>query len=128
MMMLALSKKLIKAHKSVIDGEYEKLGLKPTITSQKDVVFNWTNLTNLDILYKKKLGIIGLGEIGVAVAKRARAFEMSVLYYDVIRRNRDEEQDLQVQYNQIPSSYKILQSCQKHNRSFLFGCQSHRLL
>ncbi len=33
-------------------------------------------------LYKKTLGVIGFGRIGVAVANRAKAFEMDVLGYD----------------------------------------------
>lgn len=35
-------------------------------------------------LYKKTLGIVGLGRIGAEVAKRAKAFDMDVLAYDVI--------------------------------------------
>jgi len=34
-------------------------------------------------VYKKVLGIIGLGHIGRAVAKRAKGFEMEILAYDV---------------------------------------------
>jgi D-3-phosphoglycerate dehydrogenase len=35
-------------------------------------------------LYKKTLGIVGLGRIGAEVAKRAKSFDMDVLAYDVI--------------------------------------------
>ena len=38
------------------------------------------------------LGLIGLGRIGVEMAKRARGFEMSVIYYDVIRHEDSERQ------------------------------------
>ena len=41
-------------------------------------------------LHGSSLGIIGLGQIGGEVAKRAAAFEMDVYYYDVAR-NRDLE-------------------------------------
>jgi len=37
-------------------------------------------------VYGKVLGIIGLGRIGYAVAKRARGFNMKILYYDLVRR------------------------------------------
>lgn len=37
-------------------------------------------------VYGKTLGIIGLGRIGSAVARRAKCFNMKVLYYDVERR------------------------------------------
>jgi len=39
----------------------------------------------LDV-HHKTLGIVGFGRIGVAVAERARGFQMPVLYHDVIRR------------------------------------------
>ena len=38
------------------------------------------------------LGLIGLGRIGVEMAKRARGFDMHVLYYDVIRHEDFEQQ------------------------------------
>ena len=46
----------------------------------------------LDV-HHKTLGIVGFGRIGVAVAERARGFQMPVLYHDVIRR-----QDLEQQF------------------------------
>jgi len=39
----------------------------------------------------KTLGIVGLGQIGVAVAKRARVFGMEVIYYNRNRRSDDNE-------------------------------------
>lgn len=38
-----------------------------------------------DDVHHKILGIIGLGRIGSAVARRARGFSMRVIYYDIIR-------------------------------------------
>jgi len=43
------------------------------------------------------LGIIGLGEIGRALARRARGFEMRVLYHSR-RRKRDVEEELGIEY------------------------------
>lgn len=45
---------------------------------------NWSKITSIDI-YKKKLGIIGLGNIGKEIAKRASGFSMKVYAYDVLR-------------------------------------------
>lgn len=47
-------------------------------------------------LFGKTLGIVGLGRIGAAVAKRARVFGMEVLYHN--RRRRPDEQDLGIRY------------------------------
>lgn len=43
------------------------------------------------------LGLVGLGRIGAEMAKRARGFDMRVLYYDVFRRE-DLEQSLGIEY------------------------------
>jgi len=47
--------------------------------------------------YPLTIGIIGLGRIGVEVAKRAKSFEMDILYHDVIRRQ-DLEREWGIQY------------------------------
>ncbi|MEO1223221.1 MAG: 2-hydroxyacid dehydrogenase [Pseudomonadota bacterium] len=38
-------------------------------------------------LFGKRLGIVGLGRIGSAVARRAAAFDMSIAYHDLARRD-----------------------------------------
>jgi glyoxylate reductase len=43
------------------------------------------------------LGLVGLGRIGAEMAKRARGFDMRVLYYDVFRRE-DLEQSLGIEF------------------------------
>lgn len=51
-------------------------------------------------VYEKTLGIIGLGRIGAAVAKRARGFNMRILYSDVVRRE-ELERELEVEYTSL---------------------------
>lgn len=46
----------------------------------------------------KRLGLIGLGRIGRAVAERARAFRMEVVYFDPNRLSREEELASQISY------------------------------
>ena len=48
-------------------------------------------------IYGKTLGIVGLGRIGIAMTKRAKGFNMNVLYYDIARR-RDLETQLGIEY------------------------------
>jgi len=61
----------------------------------------WLNVGQTDLfgvdVNNTTLGIVGLGRIGSQVAKRAKAFNMRVLYYDIIRRE-DMEQLLGVEY------------------------------
>jgi D-3-phosphoglycerate dehydrogenase len=63
-MMLAAVRKLPYAHNSLESGVWDR---KKFIGIQ---------------LYKKTLGIVGLGRIGSEVAKRARAFDMHLVSYD----------------------------------------------
>lgn len=63
-MMLAAVRKLPFAHNSLEEGQWNRkmfMGIQ---------------------LYKRTLGIVGLGRIGSEVAKRARAFDMHLLAYD----------------------------------------------
>src|SRR3954462_3457986 len=63
-MMLSLARHLSRADVTTRGGKWEKKSLQGTE------------------LRGKTLGIIGLGRIGVEVAKRARAFEMKVVAHD----------------------------------------------
>lgn len=98
LLILSLSKKLIQAHQSVINGEYQKVGLKPTETNEYKIMENWMKLPIQHLLHKT-LGIIGLGEIGRLVARRASSFEMNVIYYQRRKLDEAEEKTLGVQYS-----------------------------
>ena len=49
-------------------------------------------------LYGKTLGIFGVGRIGKVVAKRAKGFEMNVLYHNRHRLSRNEEKNFGIRY------------------------------
>jgi glyoxylate reductase len=57
-------------------------------------------------IHNATLGIIGLGRIGTAVARRAKGFDMKLLYHDEIRRTRKKERELGVEY--VPELMKLL--------------------
>jgi D-3-phosphoglycerate dehydrogenase len=63
-LMLALSRNIAPAYQSLLAGKWDRNKYMGTQVAGKT------------------LGIVGLGRIGVAVAKRARALEMNVLGYD----------------------------------------------
>jgi glyoxylate reductase len=52
------------------------------------------------------LGIIGCGRIGMELAKRARGFDMKVIYYDKVRRSPEEEKRLGLEF--VPSLAGLL--------------------
>ncbi len=52
-------------------------------------------------VHHKTLGIIGMGRIGKAVARRAAGFGMKVYYYDIVRLSRTEEKKLNTTYKPL---------------------------
>jgi phosphoglycerate dehydrogenase-like enzyme len=50
----------------------------------------------------KTLGIVGLGTIGKKVARRAAAFDMKIVYYDIARLVEDAEDALGVRFMLLP--------------------------
>ena len=56
-------------------------------------------------VHGKTLGIVGLGRIGSAVARRAKGFNMRVIYYDVFRRE-ELERELGLEYKPLEELLK----------------------
>lgn len=76
MLMLAVCRRLIWQHQNVAGGRWRG---------------NSWQEKHLYELEGKTLGIIGLGTIGKKVARLAQAFDMKVIYFDVLRLNEAEE-------------------------------------
>jgi glyoxylate reductase len=81
-MMLAAARRIVEAERTVRAGKWKTWG--PMILLGQDV-------------HHATVGIIGLGRIGAAVGKRARGFDMNVIYYDTVRRP-DLENELGVEF------------------------------
>ena len=82
MLMLTVARRVVWQHQSVSGGRWRGNGPPPAMYE----------------LYDKTLGIIGLGNIGRKVARRAQAFGMKVEYYDIKRLTEDEEDALGVKF------------------------------
>ena len=81
-LMLAAARKIVSGDKVTRAGEF--YGWRPTFYLGSQ-------------LKGKTLGIIGLGNIGKNLAKRARAFEMKVVYYSRTRKE-DFEKEFDIEY------------------------------
>jgi glyoxylate reductase/D-3-phosphoglycerate dehydrogenase len=83
MLMLAVYKRVVQFHNHIVAG-------------------NWRVGNPADIrvheLSGATLGIVGLGNIGKKVARRAKAFDMKVQYYDIKRLTEDQEDALGVRF------------------------------
>ena len=83
MLILAVLKRVVQFHNSVAAGKWR-------VGNPADVrVYELGNRT---------LGIVGLGNIGKKVARRARAFETKVQYYDIRRLSEADEDALGVRF------------------------------
>ncbi|HEY8497679.1 MAG TPA: D-glycerate dehydrogenase [Limnochordales bacterium] len=88
-LLMAVARRVVEADAFVRAGRFEAMGgWSPTLFLGTDV-------------HGKTLGIVGFGRIGEAVARRARGFDMRVLYHDVRRRTPEEEARLGVEYRSL---------------------------
>ena len=87
MLMLAVLKKLVRFHNDVVAGKWRVGDLAEARVHE---------------LAGKTLGIVGLGNIGKKVARRAAAFDMDTQYYDIARLTEDQEDALGVRFVLFP--------------------------
>ena len=82
-LILGLATRLVEADHFTRSGRFHQ---------EQSMSFLWHSLPG------KVLGFIGMGEIGTEIAKRARAFEMEILYTKRTRLSEDEERALGVEW------------------------------
>jgi glyoxylate reductase len=82
-LLLAVARRIVEGDKRVRSGEFKYLA---------PLLFLGTEVTG------KTLGIVGLGGIGAAVARRARGFDMKILYQKRSRISELEEKALGIKY------------------------------
>ena len=97
LLMLALVKRLPEAHTRTAAGE-RKPGASEVRTTARDYTFSWLGQENLGWLYRKRLGLVGVGRIGKGVAERARAFGMRIHYAAPRRLDPETERQYGLEY------------------------------
>lgn len=83
MLMLAVYRKLVTFHQNVANGHWHH-GIPRTVGIYE--------------LEGKTVGLVGLGNIGRQVARRIKAFDTRVIYYDAFRARAEDEARLGVEY------------------------------
>ncbi|MEM1508407.1 MAG: glyoxylate reductase [Thermofilaceae archaeon] len=86
-LLLATARRVVEADRFVREGNYWRTG-----TGWHPMMMLGYHVTG------KTLGIIGMGRIGQAVAKRAKGFEMKILYYQRHRLPEELEYELSAKY------------------------------
>ncbi len=93
LLLLAVARRLLSAHRAAQGG---RAGV-----AQAASRYNWARLDGFWPLRGATLGIVGLGEIGREVARRARAFDMRVLYTQRRRLSPDLEHTLGAEFRPL---------------------------
>ncbi|MFZ8822903.1 MAG: glyoxylate reductase [Desulfurococcales archaeon] len=86
-LLLAVARRIVEGDHFVRWGEWWRSG----------TAFHPRMLLGVE-LYGKTLGIIGMGRIGKAVARRARGFGLKIIYYSRRRLSEKEERELGAEY------------------------------
>ncbi len=71
-LLMAVARRVVEADRYVRTGQW-RVGWHPNMLSGRDV-------------YGATIGIVGAGRIGYAVARRAKGFNMNIIFYDVVPR------------------------------------------
>jgi glyoxylate reductase len=90
-LMLASARQLVEAVNTTMNGGWQRFGPMESPYLGHDV-------------YENTLGIVGLGRIGTKVARRARGFDMKIIYNDIVRNPKEKELGAEF----IPDLHKML--------------------
>jgi glyoxylate reductase len=85
-LLISVARRIVEADSYLRSGRFT--GWAPTLLLGTDI-------------HGKVLGIIGMGRIGRAVARRARGFRMKIIYNDAERLSADHEDEYGVQYRPL---------------------------
>ncbi len=93
LMVLRHSPELLKIIQEPAPG-----GKQPALCTENSFAVNWMDYKKVQLLWKKKFGILGFGEIGAEVARRLKGFDCQIYYYKRSRLPLDVEAELGLTY------------------------------
>jgi len=85
-LLLAVSRRIVESHNFVLEDKFK--GWEPNLLLGKEIS-------------GKTVGIIGMGRIGKAFARRCKGFGMNVIYYSRTRLSKKEESTLGVEFKEL---------------------------
>jgi len=98
-LMLGLARQLTRNANLISTEQLETAGYTPTTYDRSHTPNgNWARIPGMVTLYRRQLGIVGLGEIGRELALRALALGMRVVYSQRARLPTEVEQQYQATY------------------------------
>ncbi|MBI1296458.1 bifunctional glyoxylate/hydroxypyruvate reductase B [bacterium] len=80
LLIMMLSRQIVSVARKTRAQEWLPDRSEPILTDQRKYTYNWIGIDDFGTLYRKTVGIVGLGIIGKAIAERLNAFGMKVLY------------------------------------------------
>lgn len=102
MLMLALARQVTQNANLISVEQLKAAGYAPTTYNRAHTPNgNWARIPNMVTLYRRQLGIIGLGEIGRELALRAVALGMRIVYTQRARLPADIEAQYQATYAKL---------------------------
>ena len=99
MLMLALARQVTQNANLISNEQLINAGYQPTTYNRQHTPNgNWARIPGMVTLYKRQLGIVGLGEIGRELALRAIALGMRIVYHQRTRLPAAVEEQYQARY------------------------------
>ena len=99
MLMLALARQVTQNANLISNEQLSSAGYQPTTYNRQHTPNgNWARIPGMVTLYKRQLGIVGLGEIGRELALRAIALGMRIVYHQRTRLPAEVEEQYQATY------------------------------
>jgi len=100
-LLMAVTRRVVAGHVATRDAAYRERGLTPKETTEVSHAFQWMAFDDVRLLYGMTVGIVGLGDIGRAVARRVAAFGCRVVYTKRERLDEATERALGVTYRDL---------------------------
>jgi phosphoglycerate dehydrogenase-like enzyme len=98
MQMLAIAKKLPEVARVAMEASPD--WGKSEHTTEDTFFYNWSSRSGIEMLWERKVGIIGMGEIGIELARRLQGWGCQISYHKRHRLPPAVEQQLGIHYQE----------------------------